>query len=297
MINKNTKAIKLIYILVLFALTGHCLYTVKALLSPPPIPVLLFHSIGKPYYRSDIWGITTAKFTDILTKLEERQVRPLDLMEVKTFLEKGVYPENPPYVLLTFDDACRSHLDLAAPELVSRQLNGVFFVTFPWTQKFTEEGRNSAFIGTPQELEQLSSAGDIQSHTRSYRTLIRKEEESQKDFDQRITMDLFDFKTELEHVTGKSVYALAYPSGEFNDRIIQLTEKAGYSLAFTTEYGTINKNSSAFTLPRFMITSNDSVEDVMTFIEGDQCQLKTILITEILALFFILLKLRKKRNS
>ena len=222
----------------------------------------MLHHIGEPTKASDLWAIPKKSFLAILDKLNEDKCRTLSLTEVRRSVKDGIPPENPPYVFLTFDDGCRSHLELVVPELKKRKMEATFFVTLP-------KNSNRETLGS-DEVKKLSQLTEVQSHTRSFQTLPRKSKESEGDYIKRLEDSLVSFRTDLAKLTGKEIIALAYPSGEYDQDVMTRAQQAGYELCFTTEYGTISPNEPHLELPRFMVTKETSLQEIEQFIDDDK---------------------------
>ena len=228
----------------------------------PHIPCLLLHHIGEPLRASDLWAVSHESFLSVLDRLVQKKVRTLSLAEVRHTVAKGELPKDPPYVFLTFDDGCRSHLTVVLPELQKRNMRATFFVTIP--PSGTKE-----FLGS-EGVRKLSQQSEVQSHTRTFQTLPKKAKETKEQYEKRLNSSLVDFRTDLAQLTGKEVYALAYPSGEYDGDIMERAQKAGYELCFTTDYGTIGPKAAPLELPRFMVTKGTTIDEIENFIKDDE---------------------------
>ena len=135
-------------------------------------------------------------------------------------------PENPRTIVLTFDDACKSHLENVAPVLKKYGFNATFFVC-----RFNDEWRkkNEAYLLTGPELKQLSDMGfEIGNHTWNHPDLrqlsddeISKEIESLNDF--------------LKEYGIPQPVSFAYPGGPFAENAVPVLKKYGLIAARTTE--------------------------------------------------------------
>jgi peptidoglycan/xylan/chitin deacetylase (PgdA/CDA1 family) len=282
------------YLLVSFLLIGHLGFTCKKHYLSHEIPIFLFHSIGERTYKSDIWGISTDKFSTILDSLKKLGYRTLTLEELEKTVTEGIYPKSPPYCVLTFDDGCKSHLDTVVPELVKRSFSGVFFVPMPPTGSGPEPPES--FL-QPDKFNKLLIGGDVQSHSRTFETLTIKAGETRADYDKRIKYDIGDYRTELSKITNRSVYALAYPSGEFDQNVMASAKTFEYRLAFTTEYGTANNKTDPLLIPRYMITDSDSLDDILLYLEGNKKYEKAIMLFEALAIILTMALMMKKKSQ
>ena len=82
-----------------------------------------------------------------------------------------------------------------------------------------------------EHRELLANSISVQSHTSSHRRLgkLTREEVSQ---------ELVDSKEELQRKLNHPVTSICYPQGSYDSFAVQESRKAGYTLGFTTHYGT-----------------------------------------------------------
>jgi peptidoglycan/xylan/chitin deacetylase (PgdA/CDA1 family) len=76
--------------------------------------------------------------------------------------------------------------------------------------------------------------------------------------DRDIDYELGESRKKLEEWTGKTVKALAYPSGAFDDRALEWLKKHGYELAATTERRFAGVDSDCYRLPRCDVMDDGS---------------------------------------
>ncbi len=100
-------------------------YALASLLGPSGLRVVLYHHIAAA--ESDLvrgLGVTTPP--DLLESHLEFYAKNYDIVSLDDVLD-GKLPRRP--LLITFDDAYRSVLDVAGPMLTSRSMPSVFFIT------------------------------------------------------------------------------------------------------------------------------------------------------------------------
>jgi len=93
----------------------------------------------------------------------------------------------------------------------------------------------------------INSGMEIGSHTRNHIDLLNCSLEVAK-------QEIIKSKSDLEERFKIPINHFCYPYGRFNDDIINLTKKAGYHSATTTERGRSSKISNLLALPRVQIT-------------------------------------------
>jgi peptidoglycan/xylan/chitin deacetylase (PgdA/CDA1 family) len=65
--------------------------------------------------------------------------------------------------------------------------------------------------------------------------------------------ELAESRRILEKEAGRKVQFLAYPYGDYDDRVAEAAAKAGYSAALTCDFGRVKKGSDPLKMKRFVI--------------------------------------------
>jgi peptidoglycan/xylan/chitin deacetylase (PgdA/CDA1 family) len=104
------------------------------------------------------------------------------------------------------------------------------------------------------EVVEMSAFFDFQSHTLNHPCLINCTED-------KVSTELYYSKKLIEERTEKSVFAIAYPNGDYTQREIDISRKLGFSLGFTGNPGFITKGSDPLVLPRLSINDTKSLDD------------------------------------
>ncbi|MCU7801811.1 MAG: polysaccharide deacetylase family protein [Candidatus Thiodiazotropha sp. (ex Lucinoma borealis)] len=100
------------------------------------------------------------------------------------------------------------------------------------------------------ELRELYKSGvAIGSHACTHRILTRLTQDV-------VESELVESKNTLEDNLGKGIDTIAYPNGDYNNQLGELTKKAGYSLGFGTNYGYVSGTDDLFDIKR--INMNDT---------------------------------------
>ncbi len=177
-----------------------------------------------------------------------------------------------PGVLLTFDDGFANNVDVLLPILEEFDVPAVFFVTvqhvlnprdwLPATRRLVEQvwrktenvpettARNF-FDG--MTVEQLQTCAHhplitIGSHTISHPFLS---ECSLPEMENEISGS----KRQLEELAGKPVDLFAYPTGDYDERVLLQVQRAGYRAAFAVD--SLKLGALRFEIPRVGLYSSD----------------------------------------
>jgi peptidoglycan/xylan/chitin deacetylase (PgdA/CDA1 family) len=197
--------------------------------------VLCYHGI------SETWPAATtvrpADFERQLAEFSRRGYRGATLSEALTA------PPAEKTLVVTFDDAHRSVLELAAPTMARLGIPGTVYVPTGYAdtdRPMAWEGYD-IWLGTEhenellcmgwEELRGLAAAGwEIGSHTRTHPRLSKIEDEP-------IKVELTESRGECEENMKTPCTSIAYPYSDFDDRAVRAAADAGYRFAVTVPRG------------------------------------------------------------
>jgi peptidoglycan/xylan/chitin deacetylase (PgdA/CDA1 family) len=140
----------------------------------------------------------------------------------------GPLPDGGSYVAITFDDAFRSVRTNAVPELLTRGFPATIFVPVDFLGKKPGwEMRNGVNdqIMTCDELRSLPELIEFGSHSLSHPRLTRIDAA-------RLHEEVTRSRHELAELLGNHVSLLAFPYGEYDDRVVGTCCQAGYERVF-----------------------------------------------------------------
>ncbi len=198
------------------------------------IAVLMYHSIVPEV--SDRFGVSRASFQ-----------AQLDAIAAVTGEGSG-----DTRVMITFDDGLISHYDMVVPELSTRRISGLFFVS-------------PGLIGTPgflgwEHLRDLAAMGmTIGSHTVTHVNLALITEEQAFD-------EMFESRVTLEDRLGIAIRDLALPGGFAPRRVRRQAAMAGYSRVFTSQPQLWNGHSMC--VPRICMRGGIDQVEIRRIIAG-----------------------------
>jgi peptidoglycan/xylan/chitin deacetylase (PgdA/CDA1 family) len=160
-----------------------------------------------------------------------------------TFHELVTEPAAGPRVAVTFDDAYKSILDLAAPLLDQVGFVATVFVPTafadsgePLAWEGTDSWLDTAYAGEldPMSWDDLGGLADggweIGSHSRTHPRLTEVA-------DDRLAEELRGSRDDVERGLGRPCTTLAYPYGAHDDRVVAAADDAGYRAAATLPIG------------------------------------------------------------
>lgn len=112
-----------------------------------------------------------------------------------------------------------------------------------------------------EEIKELKSLVDFQSHTRFHPVLPRCEVG-------RATDEIATSRTELHERFGLGIYALAFPNGAYSDREVEIAKRSAYQCALTTEFGFNDARTDLFRLKRIYVLDDVSVSELLVKASG-----------------------------
>lgn len=191
------------------------------------------------------WGYLASPqgFARQLRALSRRGLRFVSLPEIVEAIRRdGREPDG--VAAITFDDGWRDGYEHALPILLELGLTATFFLT---TDHLGPGRKDPRKLDRAQILELISAGMTVGGHSRTHADLTRISEARARD-------EIAGCKQDLEQATGRGVTLFAYPGGEFNRRVVELTREAGYEAACSVLSPALNDRSSLFWMFRDLIS-------------------------------------------
>ncbi len=223
------------------------------------IPVLTYHRIGQPGKDCRLEGlyVSPQKFREQMEYLCQAGYRSVTLGEFVSALYRKTIPPDKG-MLITFDDGSRSILHSAWPILKEYGMTATVFVIpgcvggdSQWT--VTKEKQTDPLLNW-EEILYLQSLGlDFASHALTHVHLPNIKEDLARE-------ELQASRKILEEKLNRPVLAIAYPYGQYNQRIMEMSREAGYQCAFSTRRGNCHSLSEAYRLRRITMPPDLSLQ-------------------------------------
>ena len=166
----------------------------------------------------------------------------------------GPLPDGGSYVAITFDDAFRSVRMNAVPELLSRGFPATIFVPVDFLGQAPgweiRDGVNERVM-TCDELRALPELIEFGSHSLSHPHLTRIDAA-------RLSEEVNTSRHKLAELLGSEVSLLAFPYGEYDDRVVDTCSQAGYERVFGIDPWPADPAGRDFVRGRVPVDLNDS---------------------------------------
>ena len=219
------------------------------------VPVLIYHSI-RPYIPSDTSSVrryiaTPETLEKELAYLRDNGFTSITFDDLARRLTKGaLLPAKP--VIISFDDDWESQFTYAVPLLKKYGFTATFYI---WV----------AVVGlkhhmTWDEVKSLDAAGmQIGCHTMTHPYLTRVKS------DDVLRREILGAKEKIEAHIGTPVTSIAYPFGQYNERVVAMVREAGFTSARSTWPGVVHSSEGIFSLTGLIRTeSKTSLVETMT---------------------------------
>jgi len=197
--------------------------------------------------RRDL-SVSPANFEAQLRYLIARGYQPTTLKALMMHLQVGEpLPSKP--VILTFDDGFKDQYTNAYPVLKRYGFVGSFFII----TRFADEGREEHMSWA--EIESLHANGmEIGSHSYTHPSLRGKS------FDY-IVWQVLGSKEAIEARTHEPVRFFSYPSGQYDQGVVDVLRSAGYWGAVAVEAGSLQSSQRPFEFKRIRVRGTYDLKD------------------------------------
>lgn len=205
--------------------------------------ILQYHHVSETLPA--VTSVSANTFTKHLCYLKEHNFNVIALNELISAIQQGkTLPEKT--VAITFDDGYNNNYEQAAPILEKFGYPYTIFVN----PTLIDEGKG--YVMGWDKLKELASKGAlIANHTAQHDYLhIKLKDESDAQWQARIKQDILRSQQRIKEEIGHDYKYLAYPYGEFNNKLQALVEELGF-IGIGQHSGAVNKNANFTRLPRF----------------------------------------------
>jgi len=230
--------------------------------SDPSVPILLYHRFGATV--TDSMTVTTPVFRSHLRYLKEHGYTILPLRQlVQYYLRKGPPPPGRSVVIVVDDGHKSVYTDMLP---VVREFN-IPVTLFIYPSAIS----NAPYAMTWEQLQALNKTGLFEFQSHSYwHPNFKKEKKrlSPAEYEKFADMQLRKSKEKIQKELGVTVDMLAWPFGIYDDQLVSMASKQGYVAGFTIERRHTHNTDSIMTLPRYLMTNQDSGKRFQAILTG-----------------------------
>ena len=222
------------------------------------LPILLYHRIAADVQVPTLapYAVSPAAFRRQMAMLKRLRFTTIGLDDVLA-ARAGRRRLSARAVWVTFDDGYAELAEHALPVLRANGQRATVFVASAlvggeagW-DAYPAGARVPALLDWPQLADLLSAGWDVEIHGSNHRHLTRLD-------DAELDRELSHPRRELADRLGREPRALSYPFGDHDARVRAAVEKAGYSLAVSTDPG-LSGGDPDFALKRIYVLRGDGL--------------------------------------
>ncbi len=230
--------------------------------SPDPalvlhVPVLMYHLVGLPGEVPSALPnlvVSPTTFDAHMRALHDAGWHTITAADLATYLAAGTRPPARSFVV-TIDDGYADGYTHALPILEAYGFVATFYVVAG------RVGGSAHTLSWPQVRELLAAGMDIGNHTVSHPALT-----AASDWD--LGWQIRRAQEIVLRQTGYAMTTLAYPAGDFDQRVEDAVETAGLGLGFTTRPGALETWAGRFACPRIRVSPGTGARSLVGTLEG-----------------------------
>ncbi|MEK7785678.1 MAG: polysaccharide deacetylase family protein [Chloroflexota bacterium] len=217
------------------------------------VPILMYHHVGPLPASPDKIRIGLTILPDYfeaqLKFLQERGYTSIDFYQMQYALALGQpLPAKP--ILFTFDDAYEDVYQFAFPLMKKYGFTGTVFVP----TQFLDEGR-VGYMNWDQAKELADAGWRLEPHTKDHVEVKNRP----RDF---LVYQIYGSMETLRFHLGYQPRFFAYPSGEYDDKAIEILKEVGYWGAVTTDASQYHRFANAYAWGRVRVSGNEVLADL-----------------------------------
>lgn len=214
------------------------------------LPVLMYHSIRKPGRREIMKGMHVKPSSlgwqmRLLSKLGFKGTSLREALQLKQM------DPSAKVVALTFDDGYFNFFSDALPILVSHKFSATVYVptarigqTNLWDEN---KGIHMQSLMTKEHLQKCICENiEIGCHSMTHSDLTHTSSD--------LSIEIYKAKSELDLSLGTETSSFCYPFGLYNQEVMNILKRAGFTNAVTMRRGLFSGEDDIFQIPRVPIT-------------------------------------------
>lgn len=215
------------------------------------VPILMYHHIDNPppdagALQHDL-SVTPENFEAQLRYLKQQGYESITLNDLTLYLTVGKpLPSKP--IVFTFDDGYVDAYTHAFPLLQQYDFGGTFFLV-----SAPIDAQNPDFLSWDQVKEMCAAGMRFEPHSYDHPDMRNR------GF-QFVVFQILAPKEAIEARTGERCRFFAYPSGRYDDYVIEVLRSAHYWGAVLTEQGATQNTDGLYTLQRVRIQGGDDLD-------------------------------------
>lgn len=244
---------------------------------PGQVRVLMYHRVDKVNGYNQL-VVTPEAFDQQMDYLANHGYETISLAQLLSARQtQNTLPLRP--IIITFDDGFQDVYRNAFPALERRGFKATIFPVSQWVHDRASLGLTNPQQGkfsylSWEEIGEMAAYGyEIGSHTRTHPLLPTLSSEQAWE-------EISISKREIEERLCQAVHFFCYPRGAFNEKHIDMVQRAGFKGACSTMPGPNGPTTDPFALKRTEISPRDDIYDFHRKLHGGFDALHRLLIAK-----------------
>lgn len=214
--------------------------------------ILAYHRVN-PQHKKDALTVLPENLKIQTNYLLKRDFNPVSL---GVHAGEKLYGKGQRMFCATFDDGFADNLWHAFPILNALGVRPLIFLTAGYIgtsktlPRYRQNTQYDRFLTWPEIKNMVEEGAEFGSHALTHSRLAALKKA-------QMESEVFSSKKMIEDRTGKEVSFFCYPYGDFNNKVIEAVQKAGYKGAVVTK-GEKKIEASQYTIPRTGIYGHNS---------------------------------------
>ncbi len=219
---------------------------------PPAVTILCYHTFDNR--KINPYTVDSRQLNEQMRFLAVQHIPVIPLEQLVFYMQgKGALPSRS--VVITIDDGYKTARTKAWP--IFRRF-GFPFSVFVYPQAI---GRHGAALSWGNLREMAAAGVDVESHSYTHPLLTHPSHAMDpSSYVNWIDHELVDSKKEIERRLNKPIFALAYPYGGYDERVVERVKGAGYTLALTCDDGEVTGQTDPWHLNRRLVFHSTSLK-------------------------------------
>ena len=215
------------------------------------IPVIYYHKVIKDQSDAGKNGIyvTCKQFEGHLNYLKKNNYKSVTIEQALELKYKNEWGR---YAVITFDDGYEDNYLNAFPLLKKYGFNAeIFLVAGLTNNEWDKNGGepDSPMLKKEQIIEMHNYGVKFGSHTLKHADLTKCDDNKKEE-------EIAGSKKSLEEKLGIEINSIAYPYGNYDDKVLELAIKAGYKYGLATDRAPLSLHEHLFKMRRIAIFPN-----------------------------------------
>ena len=216
------------------------------------VPVLMYHhvkdrapGVGSVVLR---YSVAPKDFDAQMKWLHDNGYTSISFQQLADHITRGIeLPAKP--IIISIDDGWSCGYFAAFKSLKAHGLTATYFV-YPGG---INAGNAGGYISWDQLREMADAGMEIGDHTISHPYLTQMPADA-------AWREISESKKTLEQKLARPVLSIAYPFGDYNDAIMEMARRAGYTCGVSTDPGNEHGLNELFRLCRIIVTYGEPTE-------------------------------------